>query len=107
MHHLIPTVVLVPSVFWYFAKHRSAREAFYRLCFVPLFLYLSAILSEKLFGYGLAAHALFHFSYNTSYVLTLIGLVVLLYLVFKKDRPVGLMLTLLLSVAPLLELLLY
>ena len=104
MRHLIPTILLVPSVFWYLAKRRSAKEASYLLCFVPLFLYLSGFLSEKSFGYGLTAPALFHFSYDTSYVLTLIGLIVLLYL-SKNERPFGFMLALVISVAPLLELL--
>ena len=107
MHHLIPTLVLVPAVFWYLAKRRSAKDAFYRLCPVPLLLYFAAFVTEKLFGYGVATHALSHFSYDTSYVLTLIGLIIVLYLILKKQRPFGLMLALLISVAPLLELLLY
>jgi hypothetical protein len=107
MHHLIPTLFLLPLTFWYSAKRSSAKQAFYRLCLLPLLLYLVAFITERLWGYGLAAHALFHFSYDTSYILTLIGLIVLLYLVLKKDRPFGLMLALLISVAPLFELLLY
>ena len=50
---------------------------------------------------------LFHFSYDSSYILTLIGLLLLLYLVFKKQRPFALMLAMLIASVPLVELLLY
>ena len=106
MHHLSPTVILVPIAFWYLAKRRSAKLVFYQLCALPLVLYLIAFATEKAFGYGLAAHALFHFSYDTSYILTLVGLLLVLYFVFKKERPIGLILAIPLSVAPLIQLLL-
>ena len=106
MHHLVPTLLIIPTAFWFLAKRRSAKEAFYYLCILPLLLYLSAFVSEKLLGYGLIAHALFHFSYDTSYILTLTGLLRLLYFVFRNERPFGLLLGLLISVAPLLQLLL-
>lgn len=107
MHHLVPTLLVIPTAFWFLAMRRSAKEAFYHFCGLPLLLYVSAYGSEKLVGYGLTAHALFHFSYDTSYILTLIGLIVLLYCVLKRDRSVGLVLGLLISGVPLLELFLY
>lgn len=105
MHHLIPTVILVPISFWFLAKRRSPKFAFYQLCSLPIGLYVIAFLTEKLFGYGHAAHALFHFSYDTSYILTLVGLMLVLFFVLRRERPFGLAFAILISVAPLIELL--
>ena len=104
----------MPIAFWYLAKRRSAKSVFYQLCSVPIGLYLVAFVTEKLFGWGLAAHALFHFSYDTSYILTLIGLLLGLYLVIKDGhwgclgrRPTELIFAVVLAVVPLLHLLLW
>lgn len=105
MHHLIPTIILVPLSFWYLARKRGATGAFYRLCFVPLLLLVLAFGADKSIGYGFTAHALFHFAYDTSYVLTLTGLILVLHSVFKRRRAVELALAVIVAVVPLLHLL--
>jgi hypothetical protein len=107
MHHLIPTIILVPLIFAGMAKRIGICRAYWALAGAPTILLLLALVFERWLGYGLVPHALFHFAYDTSYVLTLIGLLLCLYLVFKGRRPIGLMLALLLTVIPLLYLLLW
>lgn len=107
MHHLIPTIVLVPLILASLAKMIGVHRAYWALAGLPALLLLLALGTERWFGYGFAAHALFHFSYDTSYVLTLIGLLLCLYFVFKLKRPIDLMLALILTVVPLLYLLLW
>ena len=105
MHHLIPTIILVPIAFWQLARKCGATGAFYRLCFGPLLLLILALGAHKVFGYGFTAHTLFHFAYDTSYVLTLIGLILILRSVFRRRRAVELALAVLVAVVPLLHLL--
>jgi hypothetical protein len=107
MHHLIPTIVLVPLIFTWLAKKIGVCRAFWALAGGPALLLLLAMSAERWLGYGLIAHALFHFSYDTSYVLTLIGLLLCLYFIFKGRRPIELMLALIPAVVPLLHLLLW
>jgi hypothetical protein len=107
MHHLIPTIILVPLIFAWFAKMIGICRAYWALAGMPALLLLLALVAERWLGYGLVPHALFHFSYDTSYVLTLIGLLLCLYFIFKRRRPMELMLALILAVIPLLYLLLW
>lgn len=79
-----------------------------------MLLLLLAILAERWFGYGIVEHGLFHLSYDTSYILTLIGLLLVLYLLFRDGvwrclgrRPIELIFALVLAVVPLLQLVLW
>jgi len=105
MHHLIPTIILVPLIFAWLARMIGVCLAYWALAGMPVLLLLLALAAERWLGYGLVPHALFHFSYDTSYVLTLIGLLLCLYFVFKLRRPMELMLALIPTVIPLLYLL--
>jgi len=107
MHHLIPTIILVPLIFAWLAKMIGVCRAYWALAGMPALLLLLALAAERWLGYGMVPHALFHFSYDTSYVLTLIGLLLCLYFVFKLRRPMELMLALNLTAIPLLYLLLW
>jgi hypothetical protein len=114
VHHLIPTIVLVPLIFAWLAKMIGARRAYWTLCGAPYCFFLLALLAESWFGYGIVEHGLFHLSYDTSYILTLIGLLLSLYVVFKDGRrdclgrrPIELMSAIVLAVVPLLHLLLW
>ncbi len=88
-------------------RRSGAANGFLTLSWVPLALLLIAKGYESLFGFKRFAEVIYHFSYDTSYILSLTGVMLLLASIFRRTSKSSLVLSVLVSAVPILLLVLF
>ena len=105
MHHLLASFLLVAIPFALLAKCYTAEKGYYLCSWVPAGLFLLAFINDTLSGFGRIEHVLFHLAYDTSYLLTLLGLLLILRGVIKKRRVWFVVLATLVASVPIIQIL--
>jgi len=100
MHHLLLSALLILTLFVFGVRKYEF------LSVMPLGLFLLAFAVESGAGFGQTSHALFHFAYDTSYILTVLGLLFLVRSILKKRRIAVVCSAVCLAAVPLAQLLL-
>lgn len=78
MHHLVPTLFLLMFVLVYLALRYSVDAAFILTSPFPSAAYLIGCVHEIIVGSGPFNHRVLHIAYDSSYILVLFGLIILL-----------------------------
>lgn len=84
MHHLLPVFFLIVIVFGVLARRYPVEKAYSLLGAFPTLIFLGAMIDESLRGIQQLNHQLLHVAYDSSYVLLLLGLILLLRAVLKR-----------------------
>lgn len=82
MHHLIPIVCLIILTFCLLAKRYSFEIGYLSLCGLPI----AAFGLARVIGFRQFEHRLLHIAYDSSYILVMIGLALILQAVIRKRR---------------------
>ena len=73
MLHLLLSFFLVMSSLLISVKRNGAGAGYLTLSWIPLALWLIAFSYEKIIGFQRPAEVMYHFSYDTSYLMVLAG----------------------------------
>lgn len=106
MLHIFLSLLLVGLSLVISLRRYGVPIGYLTLSWVPLFLLLIASGYQTLFGFKRFAEVIYHFSYDTSYILSLTGIVLLLTSIFRRTLTASLVLAVLLSALPIFLLLL-
>lgn len=85
MHHMLPVLVLIAVAFWLLARRYPVEKAYWSLVSFPTLVFLVATLDEFLRGIQQLNHQLLHVAYDSSYALLLLGLILLLRAVLRRN----------------------
>jgi hypothetical protein len=86
MRHLLPAAVLFAAAFFLLAKRFNTAKAYYSVSWIPVGSLLISFGAERWYGFGWFTHVMFHLAYDTSYLATLSG--ILLVLIFDFTEKV-------------------
>ncbi|HKE59365.1 MAG TPA: hypothetical protein VKB46_21800 [Pyrinomonadaceae bacterium] len=106
MHHLVPAAILLTVAFFLLASRFPATKAYPSVSWVPVTLLLAANAAEHWYGIGWFSHVMFHLAYDTSYMATLLGIVLVLTLVLKRKSYLPVLIAILIAAIPLTYLIL-
>ena len=107
MLHILLSVLLVGLALMMSIRRHGANGGYLILSWVPLALLVIAGGYELLFGFRRFAEVLYHFAYDTSYILSLIGIMLLLTSVLKRTSKGGLLIALMISAVPIFVLVIW
>ncbi len=107
MLHILLSLLLVGLALLLSIRRDGAAQGYLLLSWVPFALLVIAGGYELLFGFRRFAEVLYHFAYDTSYILSLVGIMLLLTSVLKRTSKLRLLLALMISAVPILVLILW
>ena len=107
MLHILLSVLLVGLALLLSIRRHGAPKGYLVLSWVPLALLVIAGGYECLFGFRRFAEVLYHFAYDTSYILSLVGIMLLLTSVLTRTSKLRLLIALMISAVPILVLILW
>ena len=84
MHHLLPVVLVIGITFAVLARRYPVEKAYGLLVAFPTLVFLIALAHESLRGIQQLNHQLLHVAYDSSYMLLLLGLILLVRAVLKR-----------------------
>ena len=106
MLHILLSVFLVAVALLLSIRRHGAPQGYLILSWVPFALLIIAGGYELLFGFKRFAEVLYHFAYDTSYILSLVGIMLLLTSVLKRTSKLRLLIALMISAVPIFVLIL-
>jgi hypothetical protein len=101
MTHILLSGLLIGFSTVISLRRHGAELGYLVLSWVPLALLAIARAYEILFGFQRFAEVIYHFAYDTSYILSLIGMMLLLISVFRRTPKGILLAAILLSLMPI------
>src|SRR5689334_383162 len=101
MHHLIPVTCFVAFAFGVLLFRHHTEVAFSLLAGFPLVTFVIAFVHEYVRGIHQFNHQLLHVAYDSSYLLSLLGLCLILRAVVKRKRRVLALTATLLAAIPI------
>lgn len=107
MLHILLSVLLVGLALMISIRRHGAQRGYLVLSWVPSALLVIASGYELQFGFKRFAEVLYHFAYDTSYILSLVGIMLLLTSVLKRRSKIGLLIALIISALPIFLLILW
>ena len=84
MHHLLPVFGLIAITLGVLTRRYSVEKAYWLLVSFPTLIFLVALADEALRGIQQLNHQLLHVAYDSSYVLLLLGILLLLRAVLRR-----------------------
>ena len=107
MRHLVPAAIFLAIAFFLLVRRFQITSAYFTLSWIPLVLMVVAVGDEHLYGFGWFTHVMFHLAYDTSYFLTLLGIVLVLNFILRRKSIAPVLLPIVISVTPLAYLILF
>ena len=107
MLHILLSVLLVGLALLLSIRRYGAPQGYLILSWVPFALLAIAGGYKLLFGFKRFAEVLYHFAYDTSYILSLVGFMLLLTSVLKRTAKLRLLIALMISAVPIFVLMLW
>ena len=107
MRHLVPTAALLAITFLLLAKRLLVNKAYCSVSCVPIVFFLGANAIEQWYGFGWLTHVMFHLAYDTSYLLTLLGIVLVLISILHRDSVRPVLLAIFISTVPVMYLIFF
>lgn len=107
MLHILLSLLLVGLALLLSIRRDGAAQGYLLLSWVPFAL---LVIAEKKFiasAKRLKPEVLYHFAYDTSYILSLVGIMLLLTSVLKRTSKLRLLLALMVSAVPIFVLILW
>ena len=101
MHHLVPVTCLVIFAFGVLVLRYSVEVAYVVLAGFPASTFLIAFAHEYVRGIHQFNHQLLHVAYDSSYVLLLPGICLILRAVIKRKRKIVLLAATMIAAIPL------
>src|SRR5262245_39521727 len=101
MHHLIPVFCLLALTFGLLARRYSLEIGYLSLsCLPPAFFLITPFLNTRT-NFDQITHRVLHIAYDSSYILVLFGLLLVLQATFRKQRKRFFLITTFLAGLPL------
>jgi hypothetical protein len=104
MQHILLSALLIGISLLISGNRNGIERGYLVLSPVPLALLLIAKLHELAFGFSRFAEVIYHFAYDTSYILMMVGIVLLLRAIIKKGPEKALVLGAGISAIPVVAL---
>ena len=104
MRHLVPTFILITILLGYLTMRYSVEVGHIILSLFPSVTYLIGFVHESIVGSAQFNHRVLHIAYDSSYILLLIGLIILLRSMVRGNFCIYIPLTTLLAAFPLTQL---
>ena len=101
MYHLLFTCCLILIAFVVLARRYSVETAFWLLALLPTPIFLIGMTDEYFRGIQQINHRLLHVAYDSSYALSLLGIILLLRAVLKRKLIIRLLVSTCLAGIPL------
>ena len=101
MYHLVPVTCLVLLAFGVLVVRYRVEVAYILLAGVPAITFIIAIAHEFVSGIQRFNHQLLHVAYDSSYVLSLLGICLILRAVVKRKRLIHVLAATLIAAIPL------
>ena len=101
MHHLLPVTCFVVFAFGVLLLRHRVEVAYTLLAWFPAFVFLIAFTHEFVRGIHQFNHQMLHVAYDSSYLLSLLGISLLLRAVIKRNRRMLVLAATLLAAIPL------
>ena len=101
MLHILLSILLVGPALVLSIRRHGTPQGYLVLSWVPFALLLIAGGYELLFGFKRFAEVLYHFAYDTSYILSLVGIMLLLTSVLKRTAKLSLLIAIMISAVPI------
>ena len=106
MLHILLSFLLIALALIISVRQQGAQRGYSILAWVPLALLLIATCYESAFGFKRFAEVIYHFAYDTSYILSLAGIMLLLTSVLRRTPKKMLLIGIVISAIPIFALLL-
>ena len=100
MYHLVPVTCLVLLAFGVLVMRYSVEVAFVSVAGFPVCTFLIAIAHEFARGIQQFNHQLLHVAYDSSYVLSLLGICLILRAVINRKRKILVLVATLVAAIP-------
>jgi hypothetical protein len=84
MYHFLPVFGFGVLSFWLLVRRMPLENAFYLVSWFPVAVFLVGFVDEFIRGIRQVNHQLLHVAYDASYLLTLLGIVLILRTVILK-----------------------
>ena len=84
MHHLLLVCGLIVITFGVLTRRYSVEKAYWLLVSFPTLIFIVGTADESLRGIQQLNHQMLHVAYDSSYVLLLLGIILLLRAVLKR-----------------------
>lgn len=84
MHHLLLTFCLIAIILAVLTRRYPIEKAYCLLAAFPTLIFITGITDEYLRGIGQINHQILHVAYDSSYLLSLLGIILLLRAVLKR-----------------------
>ena len=104
MLHILLSFLLIALALMISVRQHGAQRGYLVISWVPLALLLIAGGYESMFGFRRFAEVIYHFAYDTSYILSLAGIMLLLTTVLKRTPKRVLLIGIVVSAIPILVL---
>jgi len=101
MYHLVPVTCLVLLAFGVLVLRYPVERAYVLVAGFPVCTFLIAIAHEFVRGIQQLNHQLLHVAYDSSYVLSLLGICLILRAVIKRKRKILVLAATLVAAIPL------
>jgi uncharacterized membrane protein YbaN (DUF454 family) len=101
MYHLVPVTWLVLLTFGVLVLRHRVEVAYVLLAGFPVCTFLIAVAHEFARGIQQFNHQLLHVAYDSSYVLSLLGIFLILRAVIKRKRKIHILAATLVAAIPL------
>ena len=101
MYHLVPVTCLVLLAFGFLVLRHRIEVTYMLLAGFPAVTFLIAIAHEFVRGIHQFNHQLLHVAYDSSYVLSLLGICLILRAVIKRKRMIHVLAATLITAIPL------
>src|SRR5687768_5424641 len=106
MLHFLLSFLLVALALMISVRKHGAQRGYMVRSWVPSALLLIAGGYERVFGFRRFAEVIYHFAYDTSYILSLAGIMLLLTTVLKRTPKRTLLIGIVISAMPIFVLIL-
>lgn len=106
MLHILLSFLLIAIALIISVRQNGTQRGYLILAWVPLALLLIAAGCESAFGFKRFAEVIYHFAYDTSYILSLAGIMLLLTSVLRRTPKKMLLIGIVISAIPIFALLL-
>lgn len=84
MHHLLPVCILILIGFGALARRYTVETGYLLLASLPIVIFLVAMAHEFFRGIQQTNHQLLHVAYDSSYALSILGIILVLRAVIKR-----------------------
>ena len=101
MYHLVPVTCLVLLAVGVLVLRYPVERAYVLVAGFPVCVFLIAIAHEFVRGIQQLNHQLFHVAYDSSYVLSLLGICLILRALIKRKRKILVLIATLIAAIPL------